>query len=165
MTGDELGAMIREADGCWADMSIWTDYMDEPPIAHKALSMALMLLTEEQPLFAHLRAKPDAPDFKVTIFTHKQIVTIEYDGTSLYPVGRTISRRSIQRLDLLSANVTTVMQTGSARQPLTYLVGYPDFSLTLTTEGVRTPQRRAAIESLFPTLQQDWQTRGLEHMF
>ncbi|MFF1879293.1 hypothetical protein [Leifsonia sp. NPDC058230] len=162
MTLDGLQAMITDANGSWAKMEIWEDYRGEPPIAHKALSMALELLHDDEPRFVHLRATSDAPDFELLIFTDDRIVSVEYDGEANNPVGRTISRRSISRLDLRSVNVTTMPQHGSSQQPLTYLVEYADLSLTLTTADVPVRERREAISALFPTVLNDWETRRFE---
>ena len=140
MTLDELQTMITDANGSWAKMEIWEDYEGEPPIAHKALSMVLELLHGEEPRVVHLRATSDAPDFEMFIFTDDRVVTVEYDGEATFPVGRTISRRSISRLDLWSVNVTTLTPPRSSRQPLTYLVEYADLSLTLTTDNVPAPR-------------------------
>jgi hypothetical protein len=162
MNSDNLTAMIQASNASWWPMKIWEDREGEPPIGHKALSMAIVLLHEVEPRFVHLRATTETLDFKLTIFTDDHVVSIEYDGVSNYPVGTTIPRRSINRLDLVSVNVTTITQYGSGRQPLTYLVGYPEFSLTLTTNNVLVHERREAISALFPTLLDDWENKRFE---
>ena len=157
--------MILDAHGSWKPMPIWVDVENQPGIGFKTISMAQMLLHGDDPRFVHLRAAPDKADFELLIFTDDRLAWVVYDGSAMFPVGKTIPRRSINQLELRSINVTSVAQHGSARQPLTYTVGYPEFSLTLTTDDVLVSERRAEIEAFYSSLVNDWELRRFEHMF
>jgi hypothetical protein len=153
----EIESMLLSASGdLWGRLPIWTQ---SPSVAHRALSALTLALGDADPLFIHVRAKPDSAAFSLWVFTRSELILVANDSEESVPSVNFVDRRSLLKVTITSTPVTVVPQPGAAAEPLTFRIAYPDLDLELSTLDVSDPARRRDIEDFFQSVLADLPSR------
>jgi hypothetical protein len=149
--------MLQRASGeLWGSLPIWAQ---SPPIAHRAVSALLLALGGHDPLFIHVRAKPDSAAFSLWVFTSSELILVANDTEESVPTVNFVDRASLVKVTITSTPVTTLPQPGAAPEPLTFKIAYPDLDLELSTSDVHDSSRRQDIEDFFHSVLNDLPSR------